>query len=152
MKKIIVLFASIVILLGLSCCSSNKVGNENFENQKEYIKNSVLDSIKSSWNSILLDNDIHSKLTSFEVKEGSDIKNKNAYYYLIGKSTNDLVKVATLLKLVNKRYSPYSNSKYPLAICYGCIDCYPIFSYDIAAWECETNNDSCKKIEVMSSK
>lgn len=150
MKKKVLLVASLTFICSFFNSCSDKIGIDNHTIPNDVIQRNVLDSIKLSWKAVLLSNNIHSKLNSYKVMEGNDKKSKKTYYYLIGKSGNDLVKVATLLQIVNKKFIPFTNPKYPLAICYGCKDCYPIFSYDFSAWNCESNSDDCKKIEVMS--
>lgn len=141
----------LLFFLILSSCNKkiyhSKIGYINSRNENAVTE---IDSVSKKWNDLLIENKIVAKLNRFEIRNDFDSINRKKYYYLIGFSKNDSVKVATLVIKKNKKFYFYNDSNV-LVICHNCADSYPKMQFDEWGWSCETKNlIECKKSVVVS--
>ena len=146
-KKIIV-FAAALSFTG--CISiKNKIG-EVKDNQ--FVVTANVENLRKTWNQLLVDNHIKGTLSTFEIRKDLDTNEQPKEYYLLTSvSSNDSVKVSTLiLKKSNRFYFPDLKAQ-KVIICHGTKDCTPkIFKHD--SWGCDCAIESlfdCKKASVV---
>jgi len=139
-----------IINILTSCKSSLYTNSIGFVEDKRFFVNEKLDSIQADWNNMLKENHLNSKLNSFEIRMDTDIQNSKKYYYLIGKSTSDSVKVATILKFKKGKFY-FNNETNKIVICHGCSNSYPKFESGKWGWTCESPdlNTDCGKISIV---
>lgn len=145
MKTSLLIFGFALVLV--SCATpQNPVGHADKNN---FIVDSK-DEIKGRWNQLLLNNNLRGTITELAVLPALDTFNKRRYYYLLGKSANDSIKMAhRLIRRGGKFY--FDKKDYPLTvICHGCADAYPSLSFDTWGWSCGSLNTECIKSVVVS--
>ena len=145
MKTSLLNFGFALVLV--SCATTkNLVGHAGKDNFIVDCK----DEIKSRWNQLLLNNNLRETIAQLDILPENDTLNKRRYYYLLGKSANDSIKMAhRLIRRGGKFY--FDQKDYPLTvICHGCTDAYPSLSFDTWGWSCESLNTECKKSVVVS--
>lgn len=148
MKNYFLFAISLSSVLLLSCSRKfvDAVPVGTAENQSPVNSGKII----KDWNSILIGNRIKGSISSVAILKGRDSVNGKDYSYILGKSSNDSIKMAHLL-VRHKGKFYFDTENYPLTvICYGCADSYPRMSFDRWGWSCETDNvDNCKKTVIV---
>ncbi|MFA7687550.1 MAG: hypothetical protein WCY25_06780 [Moheibacter sp.] len=135
------------LLIGLiyisSCTKDIHVANLK-NNQLEFKGNQ--EEILSRWNEAVKSHNLKGILDTLEVRRDSDTLNQVQYFYLLGRSSNDSLKMAQLLvKYKHKLY--LKNDTILSCICYDCPSAQPKMSFDNWGWYCESDDIiHCKKI------
>src|SRR5690606_34731852 len=133
----------LIFLLTTSCFRESYVAK--MKNNQPHFTSRYKD-ILFEWNKIIKSHHLNGELKILEIQSGTDTINKISYFYLLGKSSNDSLKMAQLLI--------YSKNKFYLkkdtvisCICFGCGNSTPKMSFDEWGWYCENNDISgCQKI------
>lgn len=101
--------------------------------------------IITKWNEVIKSHNLKGELNHLEVLSEIDDINNIKYFYLLGRSSNDSIKVAQLLYEYNDRLYLKNDTTYT-CICHNCPSAVPKMSFDNWGWYCESDDMNCEKV------
>ncbi len=145
-------FVWLILLLSLtsSCGKNTNLIQVGYQNKNKFIVDSSHYDLVDSLNSFINKNNLNSKISSYEIKSDVDEVNNKKYFYIVGISSSDSTKIATLLiKKAQKFY--FDRKSNSIVICHNCSDSNPKYQFNDWGWTCESDNlDDCKKIIIVN--
>lgn len=144
MKKLVFGFIAIVLLSFNA--NSQKIGEIK---DGKLVITEDLSFLKERWTKALKDQNINDEIVDIEIKSGEyedDNKNITTYYFILGQTKDNLVKISTELNLkISSELDASSGS----VTCSGCMaGCSPTKLK--IGWVCSLGCGDCKKTETVN--
>jgi hypothetical protein len=144
MKKLV--FGLIVTAIMSLSSNAQKVG---VLSNGKFVITEDLSFLKERWSKALKDQNINDEIVDIEIKSGEyedDNKNITTYYFILGQTKDNLVKISTELNLkISSELDASSGS----VTCSGCMaGCSPTKLK--IGWVCSLGCGDCKKTETVN--